>query len=96
MPSLFYALGYKVYFWSNEGKPLEPVHVHVSKGNPSSNATKFWIYSDGSVHLDTNNSKISQRTLNQLSKLLEVHSDEILFAWKEYFKCEPIFKDLTD
>lgn len=23
---------YTVYFWSNESNPLEPVHLHISKG----------------------------------------------------------------
>ena len=28
---------YSVYFWSNEGNPLEPVHVHISEGKAVSN-----------------------------------------------------------
>ena len=23
--------GYHIYFWSNEGEPVEPVHFHISK-----------------------------------------------------------------
>lgn len=34
-----YVSGYIVYFWSNEEG--EPIHVHVSKGRPTPNATKF-------------------------------------------------------
>ena len=34
---------YWVYFWSNENEPLEPIHVHVSKGKPEANGTKVWI-----------------------------------------------------
>ncbi|WP_334299974.1 DUF4160 domain-containing protein [Anaerobutyricum soehngenii] len=22
---------YNIYFWSNEGDPLEPIHVHISE-----------------------------------------------------------------
>ena len=29
MPQLFKIGNYWVYFWSNEGIPVEPVHVHV-------------------------------------------------------------------
>lgn len=43
MPQIFKIGSYLVYFWVNEGKPLEPIHVHVSKGIPSSSATKLWI-----------------------------------------------------
>lgn len=38
-------LGYKFFFWSNENE--EPPHVHVCKGDQTSNATKFWITGDG-------------------------------------------------
>ena len=33
-------LGFAFFFWSRENN--EPVHVHVAKGNPTENATKFW------------------------------------------------------
>lgn len=43
MPQIFKIGSYWVYFWANENKPLEPVHVHVSKEKPTANATKFYI-----------------------------------------------------
>ncbi len=30
MPQVFRLGSYWVYFWTNEGKPLEPIHVHIS------------------------------------------------------------------
>lgn len=39
MPQLIKIGPYIVYFWSNEGYPQEPVHVHVREGKPS--ATSF-------------------------------------------------------
>lgn len=41
LPKLFMVSGYTVYFWSNEND--EPIHVHVSKGKPTPNATKIWL-----------------------------------------------------
>lgn len=41
LPKLFTVSGYTVYFWSNESG--EPIHVHVSKGKPTPNATKIWL-----------------------------------------------------
>ena len=35
MPQVFRIGSYWVYFWANENKPLEPIHVHASKGKPS-------------------------------------------------------------
>ena len=47
MPRIFKIGGYLVYFWSNENSPLEPVHVHVSKGIPSEGTAKIWITRSG-------------------------------------------------
>ena len=41
MPSIFTIGGYTVFFWSNENN--EPIHVHIGRGKPTSNATKIWI-----------------------------------------------------
>ena len=30
MPQIFRIAGYLIYFWPNENKPLEPLHVHIS------------------------------------------------------------------
>lgn len=32
MPLVLRIDRYCVFFWTNEGEPLEPVHVHVSEG----------------------------------------------------------------
>ncbi len=60
MPRIFKISGYLVYFWSNENSPLEPVHVHVSKGFPSEGTAKIWITRSGRCLLCNNNSHISQ------------------------------------
>ena len=38
---------YWICFWTNENKPVEPIHVHIAKGKTSENATKVWITSAG-------------------------------------------------
>ncbi len=43
MPCLFKYMGYLIYFWSNEGAPVEPIHVHVSDGEPRCDAPKVWL-----------------------------------------------------
>ena len=63
MPQLLRFGPYRVYFWSNEGLPLEPVHVHVSDGMPHADATKIWITQSGKCLLCHNNSKIPNRIL---------------------------------
>lgn len=43
MPQVFKIGPYRIYFWSNEKDPLEPVHVHIVEGEPRKDATKVWI-----------------------------------------------------
>ena len=49
MPQFIKTAGYKIYFWSNEGD--EPIHFHVTKGDPSKNDTKVWLLKNGSFML---------------------------------------------
>ncbi len=85
MPQVFKIGSYWVYFWANENKPLEPVHVHVSKGSPTENATKIWITKAGKCLLENNSSKIQKHTLNNIMRIIEARSIEIISKWKEFF-----------
>lgn len=84
MPCIITAYGYKIYFWSNEGDPLESVHVHVSK-TPKKNSTKIWILEDGNIELENNNSQIPTNLLSKVMSVIEDHTDEIIDKWKEHF-----------
>ena len=57
MPQIFRVGQFIIYLWSNENKPLEPVHVHIAVGQASGNATKVWITSSSKALLCNNNSK---------------------------------------
>ena len=59
MPQIFKIGSYWVYFWSNENEPLEPVHVHVAKGQPVANGTKIWLTNAGKCLLCHNHSQNS-------------------------------------
>ncbi len=85
MPQVFKIGSYWVYFWANENKPLEPVHVHVSKGKPNSNATKFWITKSGKCLLANNNSEYDSKTLNYLSKAIEANCNIVIEKWLSFF-----------
>lgn len=86
MPQLFRIGGYLVYFWSDESKPLEPVHVHVTKGKPTKDATKIWITQDGHALLCHNKSKIPAHTLSELKRVIEANSHMIIQSWFEHFQ----------
>lgn len=85
MPQVFKIGSYWVYFWSNENDPLEPVHVHVSEGAPTANATKIWITKAGRCYLCHNHSAIPAKTLNNIMKIIEARSAEVLEKWQAYF-----------
>lgn len=40
MPVVFRHKGYRFFFYSNEGEPQEPLHIHVRKGE---SVAKFWL-----------------------------------------------------
>ncbi len=85
MPQVFKLGSYWVYFWTNEGKPLEPIHVHVAQGSPTSNGTKIWITKSGKCFLCNNNAKIPQKTLKNIMRIIEARSAEIIGKWYSYF-----------
>ena len=85
MPQVFRAGPYWVYFWSNEGEPIEPVHVHVSQGAPVPNATKFWITSTGKCLLANNASGINRRVLVNIGRIIEARVEEVLTKWDAHF-----------
>ena len=85
MPQVFKIGSYWVYFWSNENKPLEPIHVHISQGSPSENGTKVWIPKAGKCYLCNNNSKIPSRILRNIMDIIEARSKEVIQKWYDYF-----------
>lgn len=85
MPQIFKIGAYIIYIWSDEGFPLEPVHVHISEGRPSANATKVWITKSGHCILAHNKSKIPSHILNDIFSLIELRSDFICKKWNEHF-----------
>ena len=85
MPQLLRIGPYSIYFWSNEGDPLEPIHVHISEGRVTSTARKLWITSTGKVILSNNNSKITDKILWKLIRMIEANSADIIDEWLNRF-----------
>ena len=85
MPQIFKVGSYWIYFWSNENEPIEPGHVHISEGKPVASATKIWITKNGKCSICHNNSKVPTRILNNITRLIEGRSFEIISKWKERF-----------
>lgn len=85
MPQVFKIGSYWIYFWTEEGLPLEPVHVHVAEGKPSANATKIWITRAGHCVLCHNKSRIPAKALRIIMQTIEARSDEVVAMWRDIF-----------
>ena len=85
MPRIFRMGSYWIYFWTNENKPTEPIHVHISEGAPTPNATKIWITKSGGCYLEHNNSQIPPHVLRNIMDVIEARSDEVIRKWIEFF-----------
>jgi hypothetical protein len=79
MPIVFRWNGYRFHFYSDEGTPREPVHVHVRRGRDNA---KFWLYPEVTVAY---NRGFSSREQSELARVVEQHRDEIESAWHEHF-----------
>ncbi len=79
MPVVFRSRGFRFHFYSNEGDPREPVHVHVQKDGADA---KFWLRPMVSVAY---NRGFTSRVLSELLKEIEMRRDEIERAWNEHF-----------
>ncbi len=85
MPQIFRMGEYWIYFWTNENKSVEPIHVHIVKGKPTDNATKVWITSAGKCLLCNNNSRIPMHILRNIMRMIEARSADIVQKWYSYF-----------
>lgn len=79
MPVVFRHDGLRYFFFSNEGVPREPRHVHVRGG---SNNAKVWLEPD--VVLEDSYG-FSPRELSNILRIVAQHRDVLLRAWDDYF-----------
>jgi hypothetical protein len=79
MPVVFRLDGKRFHFFSSEGNPLEPIHVHVAQAGIDA---KFWLYPN--VRLAYNRG-YDARTIKKLQDVIESRREEIERAWNEHF-----------
>ena len=80
MPVVFRYKGYRFFFFSNEGDPLEPVHVHVQKAEK---IAKFWLLKKEVALAESYGFKSSE--LTELIKVIAQNENMIMERWNEYF-----------
>lgn len=79
MPVVFRNRGFRFFFYSNEGSPREPAHIHVEKDTMEA---KFWLHPEVRVAY---NDGYDARTLRELLEIAETNKNRIQRAWDEFF-----------
>ncbi|MCV9879290.1 DUF4160 domain-containing protein [Brenneria izbisi] len=79
MPVILRFRGFTFFFYSNEGNPLEPAHIHVRNSEAEA---KFWLTPE--VRLARNDG-FNARVLKDLSEVVDDNKTSFLEAWNDYF-----------
>ena len=79
MPVVFREGGFEFYFYSNEGNPREPLHIHVRR---SGDRAKVWLTPTVAL---ARSSGLSARDLTAVLAAARRRRDEIERAWNEHF-----------
>jgi hypothetical protein len=78
MPVVFRSESYRFFFYSNEGDPREPIHIHVRRGGATA---KFWV---APVSLASSDG-FDARSLRELERIIEARAALIERAWNDHF-----------
>ena len=78
MPVILRINGYRFFFYSNEGDPLEPAHVHVSKAGSEA---KIWLEPEAVL---SRNDGFGARELREVIAIATEH-----FSWRNGMNISP-------
>ena len=79
MPVVFRYKGFRFFFYSNEGNPREPVHVHVRSGGSEA---KLWLRPQVRV---ASSYGFDAGTLRELVEVAQANGEMIERAWHDNF-----------
>lgn len=81
MPVVLRYKGFRFFFYSNEGNPREPIHVHVRSSNGEA---KFWLEPQVRVRVATSYG-FDAGTLRELAEVAQANRELIERAWHDHF-----------
>jgi hypothetical protein len=79
MPVVLRYKGYTFFFFSNEGVPREPLHVHVRMGEATA---KLWLDPEVMV---ADSHGMSAKELRELVRVARANKAAFAKAWKDFF-----------
>jgi hypothetical protein len=80
LPVVFRALGIRFFFYSNEGSPLEQMHVHANRGAAEA---KVWIEPEVAIGAS---SGFSPGELRDILKAIRGRRALIESVWNDHFR----------
>jgi hypothetical protein len=80
MPVVFRYKGYRFFFYSNEGDPLEPLHIHVRKAEA---VAKIWLEPEATL---AESYALNSSELKELVEVARKNKEQIERYWNEYFR----------
>jgi uncharacterized protein DUF4160 len=81
MPTILLVLGWRLYFYANEGN--EPIHIHCRKGEME---CKFWLDSDNSDVIEAFSYNMSSRDKREIIKIVYEYFEFIESEWEQFYK----------
>lgn len=80
MPVIFRWEGIRFYFFSNEGDPREPIHVHAQRADAEA---KIWLFPQPAI---ADSEGFTRRELTLLLRVVEHNKVLIEEAWHGHFR----------
>lgn len=78
---MIYILGWRIFFYSNEGD--EPMHVHAQKAEME---CKFWIIEEEFEIREEYAFNLGPADKREIRRIIFQHFDLIIEAWHKHFK----------
>ena len=79
MPTILIVLGWRFFFYANEGN--EPVHVHCQKGNAEA---KYWLDIDRYDISEAHGYNMSPADRRTVRRIIFNHFDYLIEQWNEF------------
>jgi hypothetical protein len=81
MPTIILVMGWRFFFYSNEGN--EPIHVHCRKGEKEA---KYWLDSKNFALLEAYSYNMNRKDKREVKKVIFEYFDYIEKEWNRFQK----------
>jgi hypothetical protein len=79
MPTVLFSMGWRFFFYANEGN--EPIHVHCQKAEKEA---KFWLDRENYEAIEDFSYRMSPADIRTVKKLIYVHFEDLEREWDEF------------